>query len=186
MSQQKGNPKKGGGPQGGGGPVLFTQHDVVTVFAPPPPASPFGVRVGTVEGAINGTITVNTLLTPSPPGAAFTGDDRALVVDTDGDQILFKVVSNGTFIQALTSPPNDPPPGRPTDFIAPAPWAPTTLNLAGHFNCTYTVMQGTGKYANLKGTFKGVGIAVLPSHQADPTKPQGVAFTTVFGSLPSS
>src|SRR5947207_1590726 len=108
--------------------VLFTQQDVVTVFAPPPPGSPFGVRVGTVTGAINGTITVNTLLIPAPPGATFTGDDRALVIDTDGDQILFNVSSNGVFIQALTSPPA-PPPGRPTDFVAPAPWAPATLNL---------------------------------------------------------
>ena len=165
-------------------PILFTQEDVVTVFAPPPPGSPFGVRVGTVRGAINGTITVNTLLIPSPPGSSFTGDDRALVTDTDGDQILFKVVSNGDFILALTSPP-DPPPGRPTDFIAPAPWAPTTLNLAGHFKCTYSVLKGTGKYAGLTQTFKGVGIAILPSHQADPSKPQGVAFTTVFGSLSS-
>src|SRR5207244_5787740 len=80
--------------------VLFTQQDVVTVFAPPPPGSPFGVRVGTVTGAINGTITVNTLLIPAPPGATFTGDDRALVIDTDGDQILFNVSSNGVFIQA--------------------------------------------------------------------------------------
>jgi hypothetical protein len=163
-------------------PVLFTQEDVVTVFAGPPPASPFGVRVGTVKGAIRGTVAVNTLLKPSPPGASFTGDDRALVIDTDGDQILFKVTSEGSFIKALTSPPNDPPPGRPTDFIAPVPWS-APLNLAGHFDCTYSVIQGTGKYANLTGAFQGVGIAILPAHQADPTKPQGVAFTTVFGSL---
>lgn len=166
-------------------PVLFTQQDVVTVFAGPPPSSPFGVRVGTVQGAINGTITVNTLLTPSPPGAAFTGDDRALMVDTDGDQIVFKVISTGKFIQALTSPPNDPPPGRPADFIQPTPWS-AQLTFGGAFTCTYTVIQGTGKYANLTGaTFQGKGIAVLPSHQANPQQAQGVASTTVFGTLPS-
>ncbi|MCA1632291.1 MAG: hypothetical protein LC802_00900 [Acidobacteria bacterium] len=41
-----------------------------------------------------------------------------------------------------------------------------------------------GKYVNLSGAFNGVGIAILPSHQADPTKARGMAFTTVFGSLP--
>jgi hypothetical protein len=161
-------------------PILFIQQDIVTVFAVPPA---FGVRVGTVTGAINGTVTMNTQLTPAPPGASFTADDRALVVDTDGDQILFKVVGSGTFIQALTDPPNDPPPDRPRDFIAPVPW-PAPLNLGGHFTATYSVMQGTGKYANLSGAFDAVGVAVLPSHQADPTKPQGIAFVTVFGSLP--
>src|SRR5712692_7346399 len=144
------------------GPILFVQQDIVTVFPLPTSASPFGVRVGTVKGAINGTITVNTLLQPSQSGPTFTGDDRALVIDTDGDQILFKVSSTGTFIQALTSPANDPPPGRPTDFIAPAP-PPAPVNLAGYFNCTYSVLKGTGKYAQLTGAFQGVGIAILPA-----------------------
>ncbi|MCA1632292.1 MAG: hypothetical protein LC802_00905 [Acidobacteria bacterium] len=50
------------------GPVLFTQQDIVTVYGGPPPApSPFGVRVGTLAGAINGTIITASTSPPDLP-----------------------------------------------------------------------------------------------------------------------
>ena len=65
----------------------FTQLDMVTLF--PPPGTTAGVRVGWVQGDINGTITMNSILTASPP--AFTATGTAVIVDTNGDQLFLNV-----------------------------------------------------------------------------------------------
>jgi hypothetical protein len=150
-----------------GGPppaVLFTQLDMVTTFAPP---GQLGVRVGTVTGAINGTITINSTFDPAVPPPNFKADGSALLVDTDGDQILFHVAFNGQFFKPLTVPP----PATPPDV----------LKIGGSFTTVYTANDATGKFAPLKGqAFKGIGVAVLPAQNPS----LGAAFTQIFGSLP--
>ncbi len=105
------------------------------------------------------------------------------MIDTDGHQILFKVASNGTFISALTSPP-DLPAGRPPDFIAQTPWNPK-INFAGAFQCTYTVIQGNRQIREPIGGVRGrrhSRPAVTSGRSNE--DPKGMALTTVFGTLP--
>lgn len=147
----------------GDGPVLFTQLDMVTTFAPP---GQLGVRVGTVTGNINGTITINSTFDPTIPPPAFKSDGSALLVDTDGDQILFQVAFNGQFLQPLTVQP----PATPPDLV----------KVGGAFTAVYTANNGTGKYASIKGqAFRGIGVAVLPAQNPS----LGAAFTQIFGTL---
>ena len=136
-------------PQGGDqkltGAPLFTQLDMVTKFAPP---GQLGVRVGTVAGAINGTITINSTFDPTIPPPSFQSTGQALIIDTDGDQILLEVVFKGTFVNPLTPPSPDPP----------------LVQVAGSFSAVYTASSGTGKYASIAGRiFNGIGVAVLPA-----------------------
>ncbi len=79
----------------------FTQLDMVTLF--PPPGTTSGVRVGWVQGDVNGTITINSILTaPSPPTFAATG--TAVIVDTNGDQLFLSVAFTGTFVSGAPAP----------------------------------------------------------------------------------
>lgn len=146
-----------------GGPPLFTQLDTVTTFAPP---GQLGVRVGSVAGAINGTITINSTFDPAVQPPSFKATGQALIVDTSGDQILLEVTFNGMFIQPLTVPP----PGTPADLV----------KIGGSFTAVYTVSSGTGKYASIGGQiFNGIGVAVLPAQNPA----LGAAFSQFTGSL---
>src|SRR5258706_13942633 len=102
----------------------FTQLDMVTLF--PPPGTTSGVRVGWVQGDINGTITINSILTaPSPPTFAATG--TAVIVDTNGDQLFLRVAFTGTFFSG--APP------------------PQLYAVAGSFSGPSQVTGGTGPVA---------------------------------------
>ena len=152
-----------GGPQTLSGPPLFTQLDMVTTFAPP---GQLGVRVGTVAGDINGTITINSTFDPTVQPPSFKSAGQALIVDTDGDQILLEVDFSGTFIAPLTDPP-----------------APDLVKVGGSFTAIYTVSSGTGKYASIAGKiFNGIGVAVLPAQNPG----LGTAFSQFTGSLSSA
>ena len=143
------------------GPPLFTQLDMVTKFAPP---GQLGVRVGTVAGVINGTITINSTFDPNiqPPNFKSTG--QALIIDMDGDQLLLEVAFSGTFINPLTPPPP----------------APALVQVSGSFSAVYTVTSGTGKYSSSAGRiFNGIGVAVLPAQNPA----EGAAFSQFTGSL---
>ena len=133
----------------------FTQLDMVTLF--PPPGTTSGVRVGWVQGDINGTITINSILTaPSPPTFAATG--TAVIVDTNGDQLFLSVAFTGTFVS-----------GAP---------APQLYAVAGSFSGTYKVTGGTGQLATKApaGTvFSGNGVAVQPQ-VAPPGAPSPAGF----------
>jgi hypothetical protein len=147
------------------GPILFTQLDTVTTFSPP---GQLGVRVGTVSGAINGTVTINSTFDPTIPPPQFQSNGQALVIDTDGDQILFQVAFRGQFTNALTVPP----PGTPPDLA----------KVAGSFTAVYTASNATGKYVPIIGqAFDGVGVAVLPAQNPA----IGAAFSQFTGSLSS-
>ena len=136
------------------GNVLFTQQDMVTVFAPP--GQP-GVRVGTVTGQINGTITIVSTFDTTVPPPNFKASGTALIVDTDGDQIFLNVAFTGHFI-----PPS------------------ALVQVGGSFTAVYTVTSGTGKYASITGqAFNGVGVAVNPTQNPTP----GAAFSQFTGSL---
>lgn len=142
------------------GPVLFTQQDVVTVLNPPPPfGTGTGVRIGTVHGKINGTITTNLQFLPATfPN--FVADDTAVLVDIDGDEIKFHVVSNGFFL---------------------VPLDPLVNSFGGPFTATYTVVSATGKFAGLVGRmFNARGIG---SSAAAPSPVPGVVLAQVFGVL---
>ena len=148
--------------QSGGGPPLFTQLDMVTTFAPP---GQLGVRVGTVTGGINGTITINSTFDPAVQPPSFKSTGQALLVDTDGDQLLLEVAFSGTFIAPLTAPP----PNTPPDLV----------KVGGSFTAVYTAGSGTGKYASIAGRiFNGIGVAVLPA--------QNPALGTVFSQFTGS
>lgn len=132
----------------------FTQLDMVTLF--PPPGTTDGVRVGWVQGDINGTITMNSILTASPP--TFNATGTAVIVDTNGDQLFLSVAFTGTFVG-----------GAP---------APALYAVAGRFSATYKVTGGTGQLATKTpaGTvFSGTGVAVQPQ-VAPPGAPSPAGF----------
>src|SRR5258707_14001917 len=91
-----------------GGPsgltVIFTQRDTVVDFQP---NTGIGLQVGTVEGRISGTSLVNFQFTPlSQTDIKF--DNRAIITDLDGDQVIFKNVGTGKFIVPPLSDPSSP------------------------------------------------------------------------------
>jgi hypothetical protein len=132
----------------------FTQLDMVTLF--PPPGTTAGVRVGWVQGDINGTITMNSILTATPP--TFTATGTAVIVDTNGDQLFVNVAFKGTFAG-----------GAP---------APALYAVAGAFSGTYTVTGGTGALitkAPVGTAFSGTGVAVQPQ-VAPPGAPSPAGF----------
>ncbi len=122
--------------------LLFVQQDVLPSFGDT------GVRIGTVKGMISGNITTNFTFTvpppKAPPGADFVADDVALIIDPEGDQILFKVHSEGTASFDTLSSDIVP-------FRAP-------------FLATYTVDKATGKLSKYEGlVFPARGTAVVSS-----------------------
>src|ERR1041385_4060131 len=157
----------GGGGQGHeklSGSPLFTQLDMVTKFAPP---GQLGVRVGSVAGGINGTITINSTFDPNTPPPNFKSTGQALIIDTDGDQLLLEVTFSGTFVNPLAPPAPDP----------------ALVQVAGAFSAVYTAISGTGKYASTGGRiFNGIGVATLPAQNTA----EGAAFSQFTGSLSSA
>ena len=125
--------------------LLFIHQDVVTSF----PASGDGVRSGTMRGAISGSCTTNFQFLAVPP-PDFASDDWTLLIDPDGDQILFRVQVTGHFLVFLQAPADDPR---------------HELNqVGGPFSGVYEVVEATGKYQGLIGhKFPCKGIGTLPA-----------------------
>lgn len=125
--------------------LLFIHQDVVTSF----PATGDGVRSGTMRGAISGSTTTNFQFLAVPP-PDFASDDWTLLVDPDGDQILFRVQVTGRFLVFLQAPADDPR---------------HELNqVGGPFTGIYEVVEATGKYQGLVGhKFPCKGIGTLPA-----------------------
>lgn len=116
----------------GGIALFFAQRDTVIAFNGNTGA---GTQVGTVEGSITGTSITNFQFIPQSQ-TTIKFDNRALITDTDGDQVLFRVVGTGRFITPLADTSN--PLG-------------SLMSLGGPLVATYITLQGSGKYAFLVG-----------------------------------
>jgi hypothetical protein len=142
--------------------LLFAQQDVLPSFG-----QQTGVRLGTVKGLISGNITTNFFFTvppPAPPGPGiFVADDRALVIDTEGNQILFEVHSEGTASFDTLAPDITP-------FRAP-------------YIATYKVIKATGKLAKYEGLVfpaRGTGVISTPLFfSPEPITPVGTVYVEV-------
>jgi hypothetical protein len=128
--------------------VLFTQQDVLPSFG-----DQAGVRLGTAKGIISGTITTNFFFTvpppQQPPGGPFVADDWALLIDTEGNQILFEVHSEGTVTFDTLSP-------DPTNFLK------GIVPFRAPFVSTYEAVAATGRLSKYQGlTFPARGTGVI-------------------------
>ncbi len=142
--------------------LLFVQQDVLPSFG-----QQEGVRLGVAKGIINGSVTTNFFFTVPPPGppsgGPFIADDVALIIDPEGDQILFKVHSQGTvYFDTLDA--------NVSLFRAP-------------FLATYAVQGATGKLSKYEGLVfpaKGtVVISTLVFFGAVPGTPVGTVYVEV-------
>jgi hypothetical protein len=113
--------------------LFFAQRDMVINFDQ---ATGIGNHIGTVEGAIAGTSIVNFQFIPTSQ-TTIKYDNRALISDIDGDQIIFQVIGVGRFIV--------PPPADTTSPLG------NLMVLGGPLVATYVALQATGKYAFLVG-----------------------------------
>lgn len=119
--------------------LLFVQQDVLPSFG-----QQTGVRLGTVKGLISGAITTNFSFAKPLVGGPFEANDSALIIDPDGDQILFEVHSEGTVTGDTLS-------GAIIPFRAP-------------FLATYKVVNATGKLSKYMGlVFPARGTGVISS-----------------------
>lgn len=114
--------------------LFFAQRDTVINFDT---GTGIGDHVGTVEGAITGTSIVNFQFIPTSQ-TTIKYDNRALITDLDGDQILFQVVGTGRFLAPPASDPNNTTLGN-------------LMALGGPLVATYTAIVTTGKYVFLQG-----------------------------------
>lgn len=87
------------GPEAEGGPdVLFTMRDTVVAFNP---GTGLGTHLGTASGRINGVSITNFQFTPVSQ-TEITFDNRVLITDLNGGQILFRQTGSGRFITNLS------------------------------------------------------------------------------------
>jgi len=114
--------------------LFFAQRDTVINFDA---GTGIGDHIGTVEGAITGTSIVNFQFIPTSQ-TTIKYDNRALITDIDGDQILFQVVGTGRFLAPPASDPNNATLGN-------------LMALGGPLVATYNAIVTTGKYAFLQG-----------------------------------
>ena len=85
----------------GGLQLIFAFRDTVISFNA---ANGLGTHVGTVEGAIVGNSVTNFQFIPTSQ-STIQFDNRCLITDLDGDQIVFRVVGSGKFIIPPTGDP---------------------------------------------------------------------------------
>ena len=151
--------------------ILFVLQDKVTRFDIP---SGLGLQVGTATGKING-VSITTFKFDFSLFPAFTFNNRAGITDTDGDQIIFKVLGTGRFVLPLVDPtvPGDPS-APPTQVLG---------GTGGPVSGTYEVIATSGKYSRSfslgqKFPFKAVGYN--PNPVSAGTDPFGTSYVEVF------
>lgn len=132
---------------GSGLPILFTHRDTVVDFNP---VTGIGTHVGTVEGRIKGVALTNFQFIPTSQ-TEIKFDNRCLITDLDGDQLLFRVVGTGKFIV--------PPLGDSSPLGA-------LMGLGGPLTATYECTNASGKYAYLVG--RKFGARELAANPAKP------------------
>src|ERR1039458_6260627 len=79
---------------GGGLALFFAFRDTVVNFDQ---ATGVGDHCGTVEGEIKGTSITNFLFVPTSQ-TTIKFDNRYMIMDLEGDQIIFQVVGTGEFV----------------------------------------------------------------------------------------
>jgi hypothetical protein len=123
--------------------LFFAFRDTVINFSP---TSGLGDHIGTVEGAITGTSITNFQFIPTSQ-TTIEFDNRCLISDLDGDQIIFQVVGSGRFLAPPISDPDNTALGN-------------LMGIGGPLVATFTVIKASGKYAFLIGRkFPGKMIA---------------------------
>ncbi len=113
--------------------LFFAQRDAVINFDG---STGIGDHIGTVEGAIVGTSIVNFQFIPTSQNT-IKFDNRTLITDLDGDQILFQYIGTGKFNAPLV------------DGTSPA--LGNLMSLGGPITATYVALQASGKYTFLVG-----------------------------------
>jgi hypothetical protein len=112
--------------------LFFAQRDTVINFG----ADFVGNHIGTVEGAITGTSIVNFQFVPTSQNT-IKFDNRCLIQDIDGDQIVFQVVGTGRFVEPVVD--------------STSTLLGSLMALGGPLVATYVALKATGKYAFLVG-----------------------------------
>jgi hypothetical protein len=135
---------EGDGNPAGGPDILFVHRDLVVDFNP---GTGLGTHLGTADGRITGTTIVNFQFTPVSQ-TDITFDNRVLITDLEGDQVLFKQTGAGRFITPLSEKSIN---GNLMGTGGP---------LAGVYEC----VQASGKWSFLVGRkFSHRTIATNPS-----------------------
>ena len=119
---------------GGGLQLFFAFRDTVINFSG---TTGVGDHSGTVEGAIVGTSITNFQFIPTSQ-TTIQFDNRCLITDLDGDQILFQVLGTGRFL-------------APPLIDASNTLLGNLMSLGGPLVATFIALQATGKYAFLIG-----------------------------------
>jgi hypothetical protein len=118
--------------QAGRPEILFVHRDTVIAFDP---VTGLGTHLGTCDGKIQGTTIVNFQFIPlSQTEIRF--DNRVLITDLDGDQILFRQVGAGRFITPLSD----------SSVVGKA-----IMGVGGPLGGTYECTQASGKWGFLVG-----------------------------------
>jgi hypothetical protein len=117
----------------GGLELFFAFRDTVINFNL---ATGAGDHCGTVEGVITGTSITNFLFIPTSQ-TTIKFNNRCMITDLEGDQIIFQVVGTGEFII--------PPLSDPSSSLG------NLMALGGPLVATFTVTQASGLYLFLVG-----------------------------------
>ncbi len=112
--------------------IFFAQRDTIINFQLD---KGLGTQIGTVEGHVTGTSIVNFQFTPTSP-TENTFENRVLITDLDGDQMLFKNPGRTKFLASLTDPSS--PLGN-------------LMGLDAVLTGTYLCLKASGKWQHLVG-----------------------------------
>ena len=113
--------------------LFFAQRDRITSFDY---NTGIGTHLGTVEGSVVGTSITNFQFTPASQ-TKVNFDNRVIITDIDGDQIVFSSVGTGRYVFPPASDPSSP--------------LGNLLLFGGPLVSTYTALIATGKYAPIQG-----------------------------------
>lgn len=145
-------------------PLFFTQRDTVVDFQP---NTGLGLQVGTVEGLISGTSIVNFQFTPVSQ-TEINFDNRALITDLDGDQVIFKNVGKGRFLIPPLSDTSSP--------------LGNLMGIGGPLTGTYECIKATGKFEFLVGRkFPYRSVASNPARAGFPGQVYVEVYSDIIG-----
>lgn len=114
--------------------LFFAFRDTVINFST---TTGIGDHIGTVEGAITGTSITNFQFIPTSQ-TTIQFDNRCLITDLDGDQIIFQVLGSGRFLAPPISDPGNTVLGN-------------LMGIGGPLVATMIAIKASGKYAFLIG-----------------------------------